>query len=90
MWFIVDVTNAHDKECLTDLIKPPITGKAMYTHWIQARNCETQHGYPPCGLIPYRVFHACILCKHYYVYIQINLLKQLRKHRIAPLISVFL
>ena len=31
MRFIVDVTNAHDKECLVDIKKASITGKAMLT-----------------------------------------------------------
>ena len=29
--FIVDVTNAHDKECLMDVTKAPITGKTILT-----------------------------------------------------------
>ena len=28
---MVDVTNAHDKECLADITKVPITGKAILT-----------------------------------------------------------
>ena len=31
MRFIIDVTNAHDKESLTDVIKAPVTGKTIYT-----------------------------------------------------------
>ena len=30
-WFIVDVPNTHDKECLVDIIKEMITGKTILT-----------------------------------------------------------
>ena len=50
--------------CLMDVIKAPITGTTILT---ESKLCKTQHVYPWCGFIPYAVFHACILYKHYYV-----------------------
>ena len=55
--FIIDVTNAHDKECLADIIKAPITGKTMLTE-SELETAELDIGYPQCKIIAYTVFHA--------------------------------
>ena len=70
--FIVDVTNARDKECHTDITKVLITGKAILTKselesvrnstWLFTAWNNSVYG-----------FRVHILCKHYYVYKQINL-----------------
>ena len=70
--FIVDVTNAHDKECLADITKASITGKAILTEsklgsmqnltWLFTAWNNSVYG-----------FRVRTLRKHYYVYIQINL-----------------
>ena len=70
--FIVDVTNAHDKECLADITKVSITGKAILTKselesvrnltWLFTARNNSVYG-----------FCVHILRKHYYIYIQINL-----------------
>ena len=80
--FIVDVTNAHDKEYFADVIKAPVTGK---TKRIRAGNCKTRHGYPWHGIIPYTVLRVRILCKGYYIHIYTNKLKWLCTQCIAPL-----
>ena len=70
--FIVDVTNTSDKECLADITKASITGKAILTEsklesvrnltWLFMAWNNSVYG-----------FHVRILRKNYYVYIQINL-----------------
>ena len=72
MQFIVDVTNTHDKECFADITKASITGKAILTEselesvqnstWLSMARNNYVYG-----------FCVRILCKHNYVYIQINL-----------------
>ena len=72
MQFIVDVTNTRDKECHVDITKASITGKAILTEselesvqnstWLFTVQNNFVYG-----------FRVRILCKHYYVYIQINL-----------------
>ena len=69
--FIVDVTNARDKECHVDITKVSITGKAILTEsklesvqnstWLFMAQNNSVYG-----------FRVRILCKHYYVYKQIN------------------
>ena len=74
--FILDVTNARYKECLADITKASITGKAILTEsmlksvqnsrqnstWLFTAQNNSVYG-----------FRVCILHKYYYVYIQINL-----------------
>ena len=70
--FIVDVANTHDKERLTDITEVSITGKAILTE------SELESMRNSTWLLTARnnsVYGSCvrILCKHYYMYIQINL-----------------
>ena len=72
MRFIVDVTNACDKECFANITKVSNTGKTILTEselksvrnstWLFTAQNNSVYG-----------FRVCILRKHYCVYIQINL-----------------
>ena len=72
MRFIVDVANTHDKERLADITEVSITVKAILTEselesmrnstWLLTARNNSVYG-----------SRVCILCKHYYMYIQINL-----------------
>ena len=53
MWFIVDVTNAHDKEYLMDVTKALITGKTILTESKPGNYVyETWYCCPRSGIIP--------------------------------------
>ena len=74
--FIVDVTNARDKECLVDITKASITGKVIHTKselesapnprqnstWLLTAQNNSIYG-----------FRVHILRKHYYVYMSLDL-----------------
>ena len=79
--FIIDVTNARDKECLADIKKVLITGKAILTEselksvrnstWLFTAQNNSVYG-------------SCVLLlrKHYYVYIYTNKLEQLYTNKL--------
>ena len=82
MRFIVDVTNACGKECLADITKASITGKAILTESelesVQNSRRNSTWLFMAWNNSVYG-FRVRIFCKHYYIYIQINLLKRLCK-----------
>ena len=78
MLFIVDVTNAHDKECLVDVTKVPISGKTIFTE-LELETVQTQHGYPRYGKIPIQCTYIMLRLLRIFI----NELKQLHKQHIA-------
>ena len=69
--FIVDVTNARDKECLADIVKALITGKAIITESeLESVQNSRQNWTWQSTALNNSVYGFCvrILRKHYYVY----------------------
>ena len=63
MRFIVDVTNARDKECLVDITKASITGKAILTESELESVRNSTWLFTAWNNSVYS-FHVCILRKH--------------------------